>query len=162
MRLSRCGLDCSKCEWKENCSGCAATDGKPFGGDCMLARCSRQKGLSSCRECAAGGCFGESAKACMLKQQLIAEYHALGIADMEQVSDLNALKGSYVNLEYTLPSGQKVKLWDDNRIYLGSQVCKKDSDRCYGLTADENYLCVCEYGENGSDAQLVVYQRRKG
>lgn len=43
----------------------------------------------------------------------------------------------------------------------GQQVCKKNSDRCYGLTADENFLLVCEYGEGGSDPQIVVYKRRK-
>jgi hypothetical protein len=32
--------------------------------------------------------------------------------------------------------------------------------RCYGLTADENYLLVCEYGENGKDPEIVVFRRR--
>ena len=45
---------------------------------------------------------------------------------------------------------------------MGNQLCKKDgSGRCYGLTADENYLLVCEYGENGSDPEIVVYRRRR-
>lgn len=29
-----------------------------------------------------------------------------------------------------------------------------------GLTADENYLLVCEYGENGADAEIVIFKRR--
>lgn len=49
---------------------------------------------------------------------------------------------------------------DDNKIYLGNQICKKNSSRCYGLTADENYLLVCEYGDGGSDAEIVVYKKR--
>lgn len=27
------------------------------------------------------------------------------------------------------------------------------------LTADEHYLLVCEYGENGSDAEIVAYKK---
>lgn len=69
--------------------------------------------------------------------------------------------GSFVNLEYQLPGGQKVKFWDDTRVYLGNQLPKIGTDRCYGLTADENYLLVCEYGENGADAKVVTYRRRK-
>ncbi len=65
-------------------------------------------------------------------------------------------------LEYTLPGGQKVKFWEDGRVYLGNQLEKQDgSCRCYGLTADENWLLVCEYGDNGSDPELVVYKRRE-
>lgn len=80
---------------------------------------------------------------------------------MEEVKSLNALLGAYVNLSYTLPSGQAIRFWDDNKVYLGNQLHKKGSDRCYGLTADENYLLVCEYGDEGRDAEIVVYQRRK-
>lgn len=80
---------------------------------------------------------------------------------MEEVTGLNALHGAYINLQYSLPSGQKIKFWDDDRIYLGNQICKKNSNRCYGLTADENYLLVCEYGDNGSDAEIIVYKKRR-
>ncbi len=60
-----------------------------------------------------------------------------------------------------MPGGQKVKFWEDGRVYLGNQLEKQDgSGRCYGLTADENWLLVCEYGDNGSDPELVVYKRR--
>ena len=84
-----------------------------------------------------------------------------GIEDMEEVTGLNALYGAYINLQYSLPGGQKIKFWDDDRIYLGNQICKKNSNRCYGLTADENYLLVCEYGDNGSDAEIIVYKKRR-
>lgn len=83
----------------------------------------------------------------------------MNIQDMEEVTDLNALKGSFINLEYHLPGGQTVKFWNDNKIYLGNQLHKKDSDRCYGIAADEKYLMVSEYGENGSDAEIVVFKR---
>ena len=80
---------------------------------------------------------------------------------MEKVTRLNALIGSYINVEYALPSGQTVKLLNDGKVYLGNQICKKGSDRCYGLAADENHLLVCEYGENGSDAEIILYKKRK-
>ena len=78
---------------------------------------------------------------------------------MAEVTKLYELKGDFINLEYTLPSGQTVKLWDDNKIYYGTELCKKGSTRCYGLTADDSHLLVCEYGDGGADAEIVVYQR---
>ena len=149
---SICGLDCGECGLRNKCGGCAETNGNPFGGFCMVALCCENKRCENC---------GKAFEApCRLKEQLIAEFNGLGIEDMEEVTGLNALPGAYVNLEYTLPGGQKIKFWDDNRIYLGNQVRKKNSDRCYGLTADENCLLVCEYGD-GSDAEIVVYMKRK-
>ena len=78
---------------------------------------------------------------------------------MEEVTELNALKGSFANIEYTLPNGHTVKFWDDNRIYLGNQLHKKDSDRCYGIIADEKYLMVSEYSGYGTDAEIIVFKR---
>lgn len=147
-----CGLDCDNCELKSSCGGCKKTNGNPFGSSCMIAECCNHKKCDKC------GAFFESS--CEMKTQLIAEFNALDIDDMAEIKDLNALKGSFINLEYTLPNGQTVKFWDDNRIYLGNQICKKGSDRCYGITADENYLLVCEYGENGDNPEIVVFSRR--
>lgn len=149
-----CGLDCVECGAKESgaCGGCTETNGRPFGGSCMIAVCCDKKGCKNC-----GKAFESH---CALKKQLIDEFNALGIADMEKVTDLNALQGAYINLLYTLPGGQKIKFWDDDRVYLGNQIHKKNSDRCYGLTADENYLLVCEYGCGGSDARIIVYKKR--
>jgi len=94
-----------------------------------------------------------------LKEKLIAAFHALQIPDMEEVTELNALKGSLDNIEYALPNGTVVKFWDDNKIYLGNQLQKKDSDRCYGIIADEKYLMVSEYSGYGADAEIVVLNR---
>ncbi len=148
MRNSICGLDCSRCEWSASCNGC----GHPFGGACIVAECCRSRGLESCGHCD---------RACELKGQLIEEFNALGIADMPKVSDLNMLKGSCINLAYKLPGGTRVKFWDDERIYFGNLLPKANSERFYGLSADEKYLLVCETGTDGSDAEIVVYQRRK-
>lgn len=153
MIMTWCGLDCSACGMSDECGGCAAPNGHPFGASCVIAACCGSKGCEN---------HGRSFEApCRLQEQLIAEFNALGIEGMEKVSGLNALRGAYVNLQYTLPGGQKIRFWDDNRIYLGNQICKGDSSRCYGLTADENYLLVCEYGDNGSAAEIIVYRKRR-
>lgn len=94
-----------------------------------------------------------------LKEKLIAEFNALGIKGMKEVTDLNELKGSFINMEYTLPSGQNMKIWDDDKIYLGNELCIEGSDRCYGIAGDEKYLMVCEYGDAGADPELVVFKR---
>lgn len=152
MSHTICGVDCSKCGLKDSCGGCIETNGHPFHGDCIVAMCCLNKGQENCSKC------GDIP--CKLKEQVIAEFNELGIKDMPEVKSLNELKGSFINLEYTLPSGQAVKMWEDDKIYLGTQICKKDSNRCYGLTADENNLLVCEYGEGGSDAEIIVYKKR--
>lgn len=95
-----------------------------------------------------------------LKSQLIGEFNSLGIKDMKEITELYPLKGSFINLEYTLPGGQKIKLWDDRKIYLGAQICKGESGRCYGLVADEKYLFVCEYGDNGADPEIIIFKKR--
>ncbi len=146
-----CGLDCEACGWRGNCAGCAETGGRPFGGTCMLAVCCEAKGCENCKRAFEAPC--------QLKKRLVEEFNALGIDDMEEVRNLNALNGAYINLQYTLPGGQQIRFWDDTRVYLGNQMRKMNSDRCYGLTADERYLLVCEYGENGTDAEIVVYKR---
>ncbi len=142
-----CGLDCSQCPGHDSCPGCGE-----LSKGCMLAKCASQSSCGDCRPFVGP---------CGLKAQLIREFNALGIPDMEEVKDLNALLGSYINLEFTLPGGQKTKLWKDNRVYLGNQLCKRDSERCYGLTADEEWLMVAEYWENGADPEIVVFQRRR-
>lgn len=147
-----CGIDCNECEFKDSCGGCRATNGQPFGESCIIAECCNRNGFECCEK--------SCSSACKLKAQLIEEFNSLGIEDMEKIINLNALKGSFVNLEYTLPSGQSIKFWNDNKIYLGNQVCKKNSDKCYGLTADENYLLVCEYGDNGANPEVVVFKKR--
>ena len=94
-----------------------------------------------------------------MKEDLIRRFNSLGIQDMTEVTELHMLKGSFINLEYQLPSGQHVKLWEDDKLYYGAEIYKKGSDRCYGLTADDKYLLVCEYGAGGTDAEIVVFER---
>ena len=49
------------------------------------------------------------------KQQLIKEINELHIDGLPKVEKLNALVGKYVNLEYTLSNGKKVKFLDDQK-----------------------------------------------
>ncbi len=94
-----------------------------------------------------------------MKEQLIKEFNSLGIEDMEIVTGLHRGKGDFVNLNFPLPCGETVKLWDNEKTYYINQLEKKNSERCYGLTADEKYLLVCEYGEGGSDPKIVILKR---
>ena len=95
------------------------------------------------------------------KQQLIREFNELHIDGMPEVQSLNFLVGGYINLEYSLPSGQKVKFLDDNATYLGNQLeCEFDGTRCFGIAANMDFLLVCTYGENGENPELVVYKKR--
>lgn len=50
---SRCGLHCSGCTWREShgCGGCIETNGHPFHGECPIAICCQNKGLTHCGEC---------------------------------------------------------------------------------------------------------------
>ena len=50
---SRCGIECSKCDYKEsmNCAGCLKIK-KPFWGDlCPVKCCCENKKLNHCGEC---------------------------------------------------------------------------------------------------------------
>lgn len=94
-----------------------------------------------------------------MKEKLIKAFNDLGIADMEKVMRLYKLKGDFINLECTLPNGQTAKLLEDDKFYYGAELCKKNSSRCYGLAADDHQLVVYEYGEGGTQAELVVWKR---
>lgn len=139
--MSLCGIDCAACSMKADCKGCEATGGSPFGGKCTLAE----------------ACKNGSAEA--FRQSLIDAFNALHIEAMPPVTELYPLRGAFVNLTCTLPGGAQVKFWDDNAVLMGNQLCKTDADRCYGLAADDRWLLVCEYGENGSDPEIIVFKR---
>lgn len=49
---SRCGIECSKCEYKEKmgCLGCANIN-DPFWGECAVKKCAEGKKLKCCGEC---------------------------------------------------------------------------------------------------------------
>lgn len=94
----------------------------------------------------------------------MAEFNALNIEGMPEITELDALNGALVNLAYPMPNGQKMKLLDDREIYLGTQVacCFNDGSliKCFGLVAGMDFLLVSEYGANCSDPQIVIFKKR--
>ena len=95
------------------------------------------------------------------KQQLIAEINDLHIEGMPKVDKLNALVGKYVNLEYRLPSGVKVKFLDDNATYLGNQLESEfGGERCFGVLANMDFIMVCTYEKEVVNPELVLYKKR--
>jgi len=122
-----------------------ATEGHPCGGDCVAAEYIKKFG-------------SEGFEA--YKQELLTEINGMNISGMPSVDTLVMLNGYYVNLEYPLNNGTKIKFLNDNDVYLGYQVEKKNSDRCFGIVSDGSFILIVEYGENGADPQLVAYKRR--
>ena len=95
------------------------------------------------------------------KKQLIEEINALNIEGMPKVEKLNALVGEYVNLEYRLPNGNKVKFLDNGTTYLGNQLESEfGADRCFGVLANMDFILICTYGAEGADPELVLYKKR--
>ena len=94
------------------------------------------------------------------KNLLIKEFNDLHIEGMPEVTTLSALIGAYVNLEYALPNGQKVKYLDDGATYLGYQLESLFGGRCFGLVANMDFLLVCTYEENGENPELIIYKKR--
>ncbi len=143
--LSICEADCcDKCGRRTECGGCVETGGHPFGGKCIAAEYIKKSGTDEFLN---------------FKKSLIDEFNSLRIKGLI-VKELNLLNGFYINLEYKLPNGQNIRLLEDDKVYLGNQMEKPDSDRCYGIAADENYLLVCEYGCKGADPEIVIYKKR--
>jgi len=144
-KMAICGVDCCKdCSRVKECGGCTVCNGHPFGGSCIAAECIKTGGFEACNA---------------LKNTLIEEINSLGIKYL-YVDSLNLLNGFLVNLEYVLPNGEGIKLLNDNDVYLGNQIEKPNSDRCYGVVTDSKYLLVCEYGCNGLNPEIVSYKRR--
>ena len=107
------------------------------------------------KELGDGGEFDE------FKKKLIGEINDLHIEGMPKVERLNALVGAYVNLEYPLPGGAKVKFLDDDTTYLGNQLeCEFGGDRCFGVLCNMDFILVCTYAEGGADPELVLYKKR--
>ena len=141
-----CGANCESCPSKENCKGCVATCGSPFGGRCVAAEYIKVGGLEAYLQ---------------FKQKLTEEVNALlAVEGFGAVDDLVELVGAYVNLAYTMPSGETVKLLNDKNIYLGAQIEFANLGVCYGVVADTGFILLCSYGKDGSEPELMVYRKR--
>lgn len=147
MKKSLCGANCAECPTKEQCPGCVKTNGSPFGKQCYIAKYILTGGTENYR---------------LFKKGLIDEINALNIDGMEKVTELYPLVGSFVNLEYPVSSG-KIKFLKDDEVYLGTQtknMFDESGKSCFGIIARENFLLVCEYGENCSNPEIVIYKKR--
>ena len=146
MSNAYCGADCGNCQFKGKCKGCRETGGSPFGGRCVAAEYVKAGGLAAYKA---------------FKKSLTDEINALLTAEGVPVTDkLYELVGGQVNLEYAMPSGEKVKLLNDNNIYLGAQIEFADLGVCYGVVADTTFILICSYSVNGSEPEIVLYKRR--
>lgn len=95
------------------------------------------------------------------KNQLMKEINDLHIEGLPKVEKLNALVGKYVNLEYPLPNGGKVKFLDDQTTYLGNQLESEfGGERCFGVLAGMDFILICTYEAEGADPELVLYKKR--
>ena len=95
------------------------------------------------------------------KKRLIDEINALHIDGMPKLERLNALVGRFVNLEYRLPNGSRVKFLNDDTTYLGNQLeCEFDEELCFGVLANMDFIMVCTYRAEGEDPELLVYKKR--
>lgn len=102
-----------------------------------------------------GGQFEE------FKKKLVEEINDLHIEGMPKLEKLSALVGKYVNLEYPLPNGQKVKFINDETTYLGYQLESEfDENVCFGILANMDFIMVCTYEAEGKNPELIVYKKR--
>lgn len=93
------------------------------------------------------------------KSKLICELNALlRVEGLPEVERLNVLSGEFINMEYTLPNGEKVRFLDDKQTYLGSQL--ESESRCFGVAANMDFLLICSYEENGENPELIIYKKR--
>ncbi len=148
---SICGANCDECEMlkSKKCEGCTKSKGCPFGKKCFIANYIELGGKEQYE---------------VLKKNLTEEINSITIEGMPNIEELYPLNGAFVNLEYQLPNGKKTKFLDENDIYLGTQVeCIFNDDemkRCFGVIANMNFIMICEYGENGSNPELLIYKKR--
>ena len=146
-----CGANCMECQlFKEkSCVGCSLEKGCPKKDKCFIAKYILVGGMEKFNE---------------LKKELLNEINTLNIEGMPKVEELYALRGDFVNLEYSLPNNQKVCFLNDDEIYLGSQVESVFNDdeikKCYGVVANTGFILVCEYDEDGLNPEIILYKRR--
>ncbi len=141
-----CGANCEKCFYKESCPGCAATCGRPFGEECIAAEYIR---------------IGGREKYAEFKKTLLREINELLASGGIPAADaLYEQPGSFVNLAYPLPNGGNVKLLDDKKIYLSSQIEAESGDFRFGVLAGMDFIVVCRFEGNGENPELLLYKKR--
>ncbi|MBR1711580.1 MAG: helix-turn-helix domain-containing protein [Clostridia bacterium] len=105
--------------------------------------------------------LGDGGEFDAFKKGLIEEINALHIEGMPTLERLNALVGQYVNLEFRLPGGAKVRFLDDKTTYLGNQLESEIVPGLYfGVIANMDFILICTYEGNGANPELIVYRKR--
>ena len=132
---------CEKCSLNNNCISCESDCNK-----CIALDYIKIGGIENYNK---------------FKKILLNEINILLRANnIPQAETLCEVAGCYVNLEYPVPNGKMIKFLDDRKIYLGTQIEFADLGVCYGVVADTNFILVCSYSVNGSEPELIVYQKR--
>ena len=72
--------------------------------------------------------------------QLINEINDLHIDGPSRVDKLNALVGKHVNLEYSLPNGQKMKFLDDQKPIWGTNWSLNSRRQMLGILAGMDFI----------------------
>ena len=93
------------------------------------------------------------------EQFLLEKIKKLGIKEFENFNSLNLMDGNYLNIECTLPNGDKTKILDNDTQYYAKQIDIEGSDKCYGVAANEKFIAVYKYGCNGENAKLVLWKK---
>ena len=88
------------------------------------------------------------------------EINELHIGGMPPVTELFALAGTFVNLEYPQEDGTTKTYLDSKKVYLGTQMRIEGSTRVYAVAADEDQILVCTYEEGGKNPQLISLTQR--
>lgn len=145
-----CDANCDECIlFNKQCKGCKNTNGCPFGKKCWIAKYIEVGGVANYN---------------LLQKDIINDFNSLNIDGMPKINQVYPLHGSFINLEYNLPNNKKQKFINDNEAYLGTQVECEFNDgstkRFFGLLANMSFLLVCEYNEDLSNPELIIYKKR--
>ena len=146
-----CGAKCEECELYKNkkCEGCTNTNSCPFGKKCWIAKYIE---------------VGNKDNFNIFKKKLIDEINSLNIDGLPKIEELYPLHGEYVNLEYQLPNKIKVRLLNDEEAYLGNQLenifSNNEIKKCFGIVANMNFILICEYENNGTNPEIIIYKKR--
>ena len=143
-----CGAKCSECRFLNNCQGCKATCGQPFGGTCVAAEYIQTAGME---------------KYLAFKQELLNEINSLLRANAIPKADrLYELPGSFINPAYPLPNGETVRFLDNKKVYLGTRITPDDGGISYGIAAGTDFILVCQYDARMENPELLFYKKRFG
>ena len=146
-----CGANCDECQiFKNNkCRRCMETNGCPFGKKCFIAKYIELGGIEEFEK---------------QKELLIKEINSLCIEGMPKIQELYPLNGSFINLEYKLPNGEKICFLNDDEAYLGNQVeCEFNDEeirKCFAIAVNMNFILISEYEEDGKNSEILLYKKR--